>query len=205
MANTNPIASLTQIRARLEMTIAFTDHDAWLSQALLEVSRDVENWAGWSLRRDTRTELLGDYPHSATLIQVNGVHPVESVTSIKEAIDRDFDAADALVEDQDFVVYEERNQIARIAGVWLPGHRVIQVIYVGGYVTPDETAEAGQEVMPDDLVGFVLDETERRYRLRGQGGKSSVSTDGGSVSFTEDDFAGRANRRIYRHRKVTLL
>lgn len=204
MANTNPIASLTQIRDRLQMDAGFTDHDDWLSQALLEVSRDVEGWANWSLRRDTVTEILGE-ERSLKIMGLSKVHPIESVTSVKEAFDRDFASADALVEDEDYVVYEDRNQLARIGGVWMGDRKTIEVVYVGGYVTPDETPGAGQQVMPDDLVGFVLDETERRYRLRGQGGKSSVSTDGGSVSFADDAFDACATARIARHRKVTML
>lgn len=204
MANTNPIASLAQIRARLQMKAGFTADDAWLSQALLEVSRDVEGWAKWSLRRDTATEIHGE-ERSYSILGLDKVHPIESVTSVKEAADRDFASADALIEDEDFVVYEDRNQLARMGGVWVWGRKVIEVVYVGGYVTPDEMPEAGQQVMPADLVGFVLDEAELRYRQRGKAGMTSVSTEAGNATFSPSEFDKRAMARIARHRKVTLL
>ena len=105
-----PIATLAQVREHLGIAAGDTDDDAWLTRTLGKVSRAIEQHCSRELRRAEWTLVL-DCPDGKRL-WLDKYAPIESVTSVKEASDRDFDAADALTENTDYLVYP--NAIERI-------------------------------------------------------------------------------------------
>jgi len=57
-----------------------------------------------------------------------------------------------------------------------------RVIYSGGYVMPDETVDAGQTALPDEIEQACLAQCDYLYKNRNSPGLTAVSGAGGSIS-----------------------
>ena len=93
-------------------------------------------------------------------------YPIISLTSIKQAVDYDFDSANALTENTDYrLVRSGKNGIIyRMYSNWYGIEDSIQVIYRGGYCAAGQVPGAGEHALPADLreaaieqVSFTID------------------------------------------------
>jgi len=128
-------------------------YDTLIDQSVAAASQWIANHCR---RRFEREVERVEYPRGGGPTLQLTVYPVESISEIKQATDLDFDAADALVEDDDFVlqlggvVESNVGVIEHRYGQFYPGANVVRVTYTGGYWTGDaEELPAGALQLPD--------------------------------------------------------
>lgn len=150
------LAKLDALKTRLDIDIADTSQDTLLSGVLDGASRAIE-------RHCRRVILYVD--SDVTELHHGGgwtLHlkrwPITSIVSVKEASDYDFAAATALTADTDFRAVATRGDLVRlpIEARWLAGVETIQVVYRGGYTSPDDAPVGGVAVVPTHIQEACL-------------------------------------------------
>lgn len=111
-------------------------------------------------------------------------YPIVAVTSIKQAVDYDFDSADALTANAGYrLVNAGKNGIIyRMYTTWFTIPDCIQVIYRGGYRAAGGTLGSGETRVPDDLREAGILQASFIFKRKDDIGLTSVSFDGGSIS-----------------------
>ncbi len=142
------LCTLAEVREFTKRPAGDTSDDDRITSAIEYVTSAIKSWC----HRDVLYN-----PSSATsvteFLDGNGQAelvlrewPILSVTSVHESADRAYDAGDLLVEDTDFLAYDEEGMLLKlpdgpgasiltggVAGEWTPGARTIKVVYVPGY------------------------------------------------------------------------
>lgn len=142
------LCSLAQVKRRLEIDSADTEHDALLADLIAEASAEMARRAGRVIAgrpclvfdNAARGEWFSPPPRCRTLWLT--ARPVAFLTQIKEAVYEAFDDADALVEGDDYQIDWGTGRLTRV-GEWLAGERTVQVIYVGGYYYAEQWLATG--------------------------------------------------------------
>jgi len=203
------LAKLADLKQRDLLNISGTDLDTRLTTLLETASAMAESvrGAGRELRRGTFVEYPWDTDPEAKVVKLRR-YPIESVTSVKQlydyGTDAEFTAQTALVENTDFVVDSELGKLERQYSHWWLKRRHLQVIYVAGYVDPDEDPMPDAILPPDDLQHGVLLQAVRLFRTGGFAGTDQAGGGAaGSVSVNSQPLvpelvaACEALRRLY--------
>jgi len=134
-------------------------------------------------------------------------YPVVNITSIKEAFDYDFDSADALAANTDYVSIAggEKGTLFRIGFTWSATPASIKVVYRGGFCPAGETPAAGEFAMPADLREAAIMQSSFIYKRKNDLGLSSVSFQGGSVSkFADIELLPLVKSTLNKYRRASL-
>jgi len=142
------LCTLSQVKQRLVIGELDTEHDAVLGRLIAGASTDLAMAAGQaSLEKAARTQLLS-VPESGTEHIWLASWPIVSITEVKEALYKDWDAATALTENTDYVADYARGRLTRV-GNWLRGTLSVRVQYAGGYTRCDAWASGADYVIGD--------------------------------------------------------
>jgi hypothetical protein len=134
-------------------------------------------------------------------------YPVISVTSIKEALDYDFDSATALTVDSDYrLVRAGANGIIyRPYGSWPSVEDSVQAIYRGGYCPAGQAPGDGEFALPSDLREASIEQASFLFKRRDDIGLTGVSFEGGSISkFSAMDLLPMVKKILDAYRRPSL-
>ena len=174
------LAKLADLKSWLKITDSVDD--ALLTQLLTGVSERFAQACNRTLERASLTEY-----HDGGIGAVSlKAYPIESVTSVKEAWDGDFDAATALTENSDWKQDPATGLIHRVLGVFLSGINSVQVVYTGGYLPPDQTPSGEQVAVPNDIQQAVIEQCRFAWQRRDELGLRSIGVGGGTWSLVMD-------------------
>jgi hypothetical protein len=173
---------LADIKTRLGLTN--TDFDDIINSIIDGIDGIFDTYCGRPLLMtdEAVTENYGiDECRSRLLLNR---YPIISITSLKEAFDYDFTAAEALVSNADYRLSNKglNGIIYRLNGYWLDGEDIIEVIYRGGYCGASEAAAAGENALPDELREAAVMQACFMFKRKDDLGLSSISSQGGSIS-----------------------
>ena len=147
------LCTLAQVKQRLGIPTADTDHDALIGRLISGVSAAGARLAGRIAagRRCLEKAALTIYfsPAPRTEVLYSPARPIVTVTEIKEAVYHQWDDATALTEDTDFLVGAS-GELIRI-GTWLAGPRTVRASLTGGYTRADAWA-SGEDYTTGDVV-----------------------------------------------------
>ncbi len=188
------MALTTKEAVKTVLGITGTGHDDLIDLIIDEASvafagycRRFDANAGASLleRREDRVE----YPEGGRTYLAMACYPIESVSEIKQAIDRDFDATDALAEGEDFWVDTNAGgKIVRLpdGNQFYAGPGVVRVTYTGGYFTgsiEDPEHPLLAIPLPDDLRWAATMQAKHVFQHREKFGEQTISV--GNTTFTQ--------------------
>lgn len=181
MPTTTTLTTYTAVQTRLGLT--GTTSKTVIEQIIDGVTDQFAKFLKRPIFRSaTRTDLLtGDW---SNVLQLT-MFPVESITSVKVAADVDFASATALTANDDYRFEPESGLLFREADVWPKYRRGIQVIYVAGYVHPDDTPTGDNVALPDDIISAAIQQTVWEYNQRKSYGQKGERTGDGSVTLIE--------------------
>lgn len=160
--------TLTEVKTHLHITD--TDNDTQLTSLLKQVTKEVEGYCGISIGEQVRTWTY-DFDGCEVSIPYGPVISVSAVVRI--ATDT---TETALVEDEDFYVYE-LTTIKIVAG----GR--CKVTYTSG------VTDTGVAVIPADLKLGILNEIAHRYENRGDVKTDGFSNDAFDLIIRHKDFS----------------
>lgn len=133
-----PLALLSNLKPRLDIEASDTSHDTLLTALLTGVSAlfDQHYERGFLYIDSDVTEQLDGGRRDLLLKH----WPITSIVSVKESMTCDWASATALTADVDYVKIPSRGRLTRLpkGTRWLDGPRVIQVVYRGGWLDPDD-------------------------------------------------------------------
>lgn len=172
------IATLAQMKAELGITDA--QDDAVLTSWMKGLQARFEDYCE---RKFLRTEDCEEFHDGGTTQVCLERFPVESISSIRVDLDREFPASTEL-DAVDYVVNLKRGSIFYTVSEipWPAGRQSIRVVYTGGYVAAGTTAEATQYEMPESLRRAFFMQGGFEWRNRGNLGRESISAQGATVS-----------------------
>ena len=179
-ASAGRICTLADVKDRLGES--GVEHDTLLNRLIASLESMFDSYTGRSMIVPS-ADVTEYYSGRGPFLQLRR-YPVVAITSIKEAVDYDFTAADALVANTDYrIVNNGLNGIlVRIYSVWDALQDSIQVIYRGGYCAAGVTPGEGKTALPDDLREVAIEQAVYFFKRRDDLGLSSVSFQGGSIS-----------------------
>jgi len=134
-------------------------------------------------------------------------YPVISITSLKEALDYDFDSAAALTADTDYrLVRAGKNGIIyRIYGSFPGIEDSLQAIYRGGYCSAGQAPGDGEFALPTDLREAAIEQVSFIFKRRDDIGLTAVSFEGGSISkFSAMDLLPMVKNILDNYRRPSL-
>jgi len=180
---TGRLCTLANVKDRLG--INDTDHDTNLVTIIDNLLSVFENHCLRKLILNA-ADVTEYYTGCGRYIQLDR-YPIVSVTSIKQALDYDFDNATALTANTDYrQVREGKNGILyRMHQDWYNTEDCIQVIYTGGYCSAGQTPGSGEHALPEDLVEAAILQSSFIFKRRNDIGLASVSFEGGAISKSE--------------------
>ena len=150
------LATVAQVKARLGIGSADTEHDAVLAAMLANASdlmaRDAGRvWDGVARLEYSSLVWLAS-PAPRTHVLYLPAWPVAAISEIKEAFYEEFSEADALVENTGYQCLDGAGKLIRI-GFWLPGDLTVRVTYTGGY-TYAAPWSTGSAYAIGDVAGY---------------------------------------------------
>ncbi len=174
------LCTLIDVKNRLGET--GTDHDATLARLILGLTAICEGYVNRPLILNT-ADATEYYAACGELLQLTR-YPVVAITSIKQAVDYNFDDADALVADEGYrLINNGVTGIVRgIYGTWFDTPDGIEVIYRGGYCIAGRTPGEGETAMPADLREAAIEQVTFLFKRRDDLGLSAVGFEGGSIN-----------------------
>lgn len=200
---TGRICTLTDVKDRLG--ISGTEHDT----AINRIISGLEAIFNGHTRRKllvNAADVTEYFSACGNRLQFNR-WPVVSITSIKQAIDYDFDSADALTVDSDYrLLAGGRNGIIyRTFISWFEVPDSIQVIYRGGYCSAGQTPGEGEFALPADLREAAIEQASFFFKRRDDLGLAGVSFEGGSISkFSSMDLLPMVKKVLDNYRRPAL-
>lgn len=179
-ASAGRICTLADVKDRLGESGA--EHDTLLNRLIASLESMFDGYIAPRRLIVPSADVIEYHSGRGPFLQLNR-YPIVSITSIKEALDYDFTAADALVADTDYrIVNDGRNGIClRIYSDWAGAPDSIQVIYKGGYCAAGVTPGAGETALPDELREAAIEQATFFFKRRDDLGLSSVSFQGGAI------------------------
>ncbi len=134
-------------------------------------------------------------------------YPVVSITSIKQALDYDFDSADAMTADTDYrlVAGGKKGIIYRIYSSWFETADSVQAIYRGGYCSAGQTPGDGEFALPADLREAAIEQASFIFKRKDDIGLTGVGFEGGSISkFGSMDLLPMVKKILDNYKKPSL-
>ena len=132
------------------------------------------------LRQSARTEYTQGNGGNMLFLDV---WPIESITSITLADDKDWDNGETLTAEDDYRHDAVSGIIYRVSGKWRTVIQSIRLIYVGGYVDPTGTPTGSQIALPDDIIEAAILQTVHEYQRRRTYGAKSIEGDDRSLIY----------------------
>ncbi len=124
------------------------------------------------------------YTGLSSFLQLNR-YPIISVTSIKQAIDYNFDDATALTENTDYRIMAagKKGVLHRTLRVpWFDVPDSIQVIYRGGFCSAGQAPGDGETAMPADLREAAIEQVTFVFKRKDDIGLLGVGGPGGDIT-----------------------
>jgi hypothetical protein len=177
------LCTRAQVRERLGIAAADTDHDAVIDTIIAGVSSAMcgPEGACRPLELATRTHEI-DVLDERTEMLMLPVWPVVSVTSVKEAMYGDFASATALVAATDYRLIASTGMLQRF-GWWMVGHNTVQIVGCkAGYVSAGGVVGSGETALPAEIVEAAIKQVVHDFQARKTPGQSGKSVQGGSSS-----------------------
>lgn len=167
---------------KLRLGISDSDYDDMIAAIVAGLTGRFDAFCGRTLLL-TAADVTEYYTGLSQYLQL-GRYPLISITSIKEAWDRDFDNADALTAEDDYwpMSLGKNGIIFREAIVWPRKPDSIQVIYRGGYTAAGETPGSSESALPAGIREAAIMQATMVYKRRDDIGLSAVGFDGGSMN-----------------------
>lgn len=203
VAATGQVCTLDDVKGRLG--ISLTDHDTVITRIIAGTGKIFDSYCQRPLLL-TAAEVIEDYTGAGCYLQLRR-YPIISITSIKEAIDYDFDAADELVEDDDYRIMNGgvNGILCRIYACWPSTPDAIRVIYRGGFAAADAVLGEGETALPDDIREAAIEQACLFFKRKDDLGLSSVSFEGGSIQkFNNLDLLPFVRDTLDRYKLITL-
>ena len=176
------LAALADIKDRLGIAATDTDNDQTIGRIITGITSIFEQHCRRPLvitAADVTEYLSG----LGTRLQLNR-YPVASITSLKIAIDYNFDDVTALVADTEYRLLTGGSTgiLYRRGLTWPMIDDSIQVVYRGGYCPAGQTAGEGETALPADLREAAIEQSCFIFKRKDDIGLTSVSFDGGSIA-----------------------
>ncbi len=211
------LTTLSRVKGDLQIDDADTTHDAYLEDAITDVSDEFRRLVDRAIHYDAAAVAkLGVEPGSKRLTLTDH-RPVVSVTSIT------FDGGAVAAADYE-LESGERGWIRHKSGAW-PASTVItggnidphpeqaqllyEVTYEGGWITPaQDAAGVGTRNLPRDIERAVIRAVVNEFRQRGRDETITSMTvlgDSWQRQRGSDGAGGRLERVAGRYREVTVL
>ena len=189
MAASIDLTTLTKLKAHLGVT--GTDDDTLLKTLIDQASELVEQHCGREFAKKSRTEYHDGKGLSSLILKVR---PIESITSIHDDLDRDFETAD-LVDADDYTFYPDSGIVTYEEGKFQDGNRNVQVIYVAGY-----------EDVPSDLELScnMVAATIYNWAKQGREGIASENLGGASVTYEKELLSPPVVAMLAKYRDVAI-
>ena len=170
------IATLAEVKTLLEISSA--TYDTLLTELLTGISARFDTACNRVLEREV--DRVDSHDGGGAVISL-ALYPVESFTSVKEDLDRDFAGATALTENTDYWCDAKAGLLWREATTWLSGRGIVEVTYTGGYVAAGSSPGAGQTGMPEDLQRAAQLQCRYEFLRRNELGLLQAGTSGSNV------------------------
>lgn len=184
-----PLARRSDLKTRFGVTDSVAD--GRFDAALEAATRMIERWCDRSLLY-AAADLTEQLDGGEFRIRVRR-WPIVKLTSVKEAADYSFASATALTSNQDMFINTARGWIERlpIGTRWLDGPGVVQVVYRGGYIAPDDDAIYTDPVsfVPEHIQQACLLQAADMYRRQDEPGYKVVFGGGGGAAGVTGGFA----------------
>lgn len=180
---TGRICTLADVKDRLG--ISATENDITINRIINGLLTVFENVVNRPLIVPA-TDITEYYTGESSYLQLRR-YPVVAITSIKEAVNYDFDNTSALAADTDYRVINNglKGLLSRIYTKWYQSPDAIQVIYRGGFCAAGATPSAGETAWPADLREAAIEQASFIWKRRHDIGLSGVSDQGGSINKNE--------------------
>lgn len=171
-----------------------TDHDALLTALLDRASAVAEGLVGVREGFLRRSVGVVEFPFSdldQSVFLRLARRPIEAIASVRQldqpGTDADFDAAEDLVENEDYTTDDWLATLERIHTAWWLRRRCVRVIYTAGFVDPSEEVPPVSAIaVPQDLQHGVLQQAIRMFQTRDSAGLRQFSTgEGTSITTVE--------------------
>lgn len=196
-----------QVKEVAEIPAATVTFDAMIDAIVASVSAAVAQHCS---RFDARlgVSLLErqvgrvEFPQSMGDWLKTALYPIESVSELVQASDRDFAAATPLVEGTDFLLSQKRgDQIVAIDGTrFIAGEQVVRVTFDGGYWTGDAgSLPAGAIMLPADLHWAATQQSVHEFKRRAALGEDAVNIGDMSISRVKDGLLTIVKEKIARY------
>jgi len=174
------ICTLADVKDRLGISDA--KHDITINRIISGLELIFDNFTRRKLIANA-ADVTEYFSALGSYLQLNR-YPVISIASIKQAIDYDFDSADALEENTDYrIVNNGKNGIIiRVLLQWFEVPDSVQVIYRGGFCSAGVTPGNGETALPADLREAAIEQASFIFKRRDDIGLAGVGFQGGSIS-----------------------
>lgn len=198
------IVTLNDVKSRLGITT--TDSDTMLERIIAGVEAIFNRHTMRTLIAPA-ADVTEYYTGCSSYLQLNN-YPVISITSIKEALDYDFDSATALVANSEYrLVKVGKNGILyKLFNIgWYGVPDSIEVKYRGGYCAAGITPGTGELALPDDLREAAILQSTFVFKRKDDIGLSGVSEQGGSMSkFADMELLPMVKEILDNYKRPTL-
>ena len=197
------ICTLTDVKDRLGITN--TENDTMLNRLISNIEDIFNNYTKRKLLLNAAA-VTEYYTGQGRYLQLDR-YPVVSITSIKQALDYDFDNVDALIVNEGYRLLSagKNGIIISIYLNWAETPDSIQVVYTGGYCSAGQTPGDGEYAMPADLREAAIEQVTFFFKRKDDIGLSGVGFQGGSISkFSAMDLLPIVKNILDSYRKPSL-
>jgi len=167
---------------KLRLGIGDSEYDVMIAAIIAGLTGRFDAFCGRTLLL-TAADVTEYYTGGTTYLQLDR-YPLISITSVKEAWDRDFNNADALTAEDDYWLLRlGKNGIIHRNLAWWPIRPdSIQVIYRGGYAAAGESPGDSEIALPAEIREAAIMQATFIFKRRDDIGLSGVGFEGGSMS-----------------------
>jgi hypothetical protein len=196
------LCTLDDLKTRLGIGSEF---DAMLTRIIDSFSAIAKTYTGRTLLAPA-IDATEYYTGVGNFLQVMA-YPVIAITSVKEASDYDYAAADALVANTDYRLVNAglKGILYRLWTNWLDLPDCVQIVYRGGYCAAGVTPSTGEHALPADLREAAIEQVSFIFKRRDDIGLSSNSFQGGSINvFSSMDLLPMVKQILDSYRRLSL-
>jgi len=174
------VCTTDDVKTRL--AISKSDYDVMIAAIITGLTGRFDAFCGRTLLQPA-ADVTEYYTGGSPYMQLDR-YPLVSITSIKEAWDRDFDNATAITAEEDYwpMGLGKNGILFREAVVWPRKPDSIQVIYRGGYAAAGEEPGEGEISLPAEIREAGIQQASLIYKRRDDIGLSAVGFEGGSMN-----------------------
>lgn len=195
------ICTLADVKDRLGLST--TEDDTLISRIITGLESIFNNFTSRKLVLNAIDETIYRAGNGPRLSLER--YPIVNITSIKEAVDYDFDNADALVANTDYRHISNTGMIYRLCRQSWPGvEDCIEIKYRGGYVSAGQVPAAGELAMPADIREAAIEQASFMYKRRNDPGVTTNSFDGSSITTSAMDLLPIVKETLKIYKRLIL-